>query len=380
MSLHRPSWWKRPEPTRTPGRHRLGAAAVGLTVALVPLAACATGPTGSAADPSPGAVTGAAPDSTASPAPEGAAADGAPADAVPRLVPCSATPIVEPPLADHPQDTITLEWDPTAGAFHGDPAPLPSGLVERLDGAVVAVRGSNGGFSSGFVIEDGGRRLVLTAAHVTTDMPIADVEIRDLAGASVGAVAGCYALQDNGTPMPFAYGSGSLDVTVLVPDGPIGSTALSLGEQVAPGDWVVFDNVQSPFDISYGRNLYTAVAPHSLEWPPMYGILTGVGTLGQADDRHPPAGPGQESGPEYAATPGSSGGLVADLDGRVTGMSVRFSGPETLDAFYLESSGVAIEGVRVGPESGVMPVMSFLVPPAAIRSVLDAAATTLSGG
>lgn len=293
----------------------------------------------------------------------------------------------EEPLPAIPRDAsepapLRLTWDAESERFREDPAPLPDDLVAAADGAVIQIQDAYGNaMGSGFIVEAAGRPVVVTAAHVTRDLPLADLRIADLAGRRVGVLEGCYAFQEGDSVIPVENYAGevfSLDVAVLVPVGPVGATALPIAaEAAAPGEWVFLDNFQGEFRASYGRDLYTAVMVAGYPWGTSTA-LTGVGTLHQPDDRHPPSGPGaMDLRPENAFTPGGSGGAVIDLDGQVVGMSIGSSNPEFLDPGTLSGMGVQISGIDVGYATGIEPVAAILVPPEDITAVLEVAAREL---
>ncbi len=295
---------------------------------------------------------------------------------------CQEEPLPAIPREAGDPVSLRLTWDGQVERFHEDPAPLPDDLVAAADGAVVQIQDAYGeARGSGFIVEAAGRPVVVTAAHVTRDLPFADLRIADLAGRRVGVLDGCFAYQMDGTLVPPDYSDGvvSLDVAVLVPAGQVGTTALPIAaEAAAPGDWVFLDNFQGEFRASYGRDLYTAVMVTGYLWGAATA-LTGIGTLHQPDDRHPPSGPGAtDLRPENAMIGGASGGAVIDLGGRIVGMSIGASGTEFLEPGTLSGMGVQISGIDVGYATGVEPVAAILIPPDHIIAVLEVAIGALS--
>lgn len=279
-------------------------------------------------------------------------------------------------------ERVALEWDPVAGAFEGDPA-LPDDLVQTLDGAVVSVQDRTGGpRGSGFLVDAGGHTVVFTAAHVTWDSAYEDLVVVDLLGQRSPVIGGCYAPRQMSSDYPEEYLAASVDIAVLIMAQPVGSAALALGDRPSAGDWVLLDNLQEPFTLAYGRNLYSAVATGEFVRSASIEIVTGIGTLHQPDDRHPPTGPGgTEQRPEYASGPGASGGLVADLQGRAVGMTVQATYNQVLSAADLEGWGASVSGVTVGPTSGVMPTVAIAVSPETLAAVLELAlADPATGG
>lgn len=301
-----------------------------------------------------------------------------PEDARPGMHPCApGPPLVEEALLED-AERITLEWDPAAAAFTGDPA-LPDELIHRLDGAVVSVAERTGTLrGSGFLVNAGGRTVVLTAAHVTRDSAYEDLVVVDLNGQRSPVAGGCYAPRRENFPEEQL--SAGVDAAVLIPAHPVGSAALTIGDRPSPGDWVLLNNFQDPFELSYGRNLYSAVATGGVVRAGSFEIVTGIGTLHQPEDRHPPTGPGgTEQRPEYASGPGASGGLVADLQGRAVGMTVQAT--YTMTITDLTGWGASITGVTPGPTSGVMPTVATAVSPTVLLALLDAAlADPATGG
>jgi len=314
-----------------------------------------------------------------SPAPPSAESGAEPtAPSSPRMRRCQEAPLPVIPREAREPVSLRLTWDAQDERFREDPAPLPDALVAEADGAVVQIQDAYGNaMGSGFIVEAAGRPVVVTAAHVTRDLPVADLRIADVAGTRVGVLDGCYAFQEGDTSIPVEVYAGevhSLDISVLVPAGPVGTTALPIApEAAAPGDWVFLDNFQGEFRASYGRDLYTAVVLYE-SWLSPYSALTGIGTLHQPDDRHPPSGPGvTDLRPENAMIGGASGGAVIDLDGRIVGMSIGSTLVDYLDPGQLSAMGVEISGIDVGYTTAIEPVAAIVIPPDDITAVLEIA-------
>lgn len=262
------------------------------------------------------------------------------------------------------EESKIIKLHATPEGIKEDPRYINKSVGNFVKDAVVRIKTVEGWEGSGVITKDYmGRRVVLTAGHVTENLPFRDLTIVDRSGRKTHPIAGCYIYEDKGHMKKFEDKAVvSNDIAVLKMAEQIGYSTLSLAKREPKrGEWEHFINYQQNAPIRRPDEYAGIVGQTYLSNPNAeVNVITGLQYWR-----------GHRNLIHYSTQPGASGGPVVNKFGHLVGISTAASRGGLDESALMKLDNIKIKGRKQGHGSGLMPIESLDQQPWVIRAALD---------